>query len=69
MEMKYHVPTKSYIYHTQLDPFLDDDSNYTSKQITKKHVTSEWPLQKIYYKTSIEPNKFRSQIKITNLEI
>ena len=27
---------------------MDDDSNYTSKQITKKHFTSELPLQKIY---------------------
>ena len=68
--MKYHVPTKLYIYHAQLDPFLDDDSNYTSKQIAKKHFTSECPLQKTKYrKTNTEPNKFRSQIKLTNFEI
>ena len=49
---------------------MDDDINYTSKQITKKHFTSEWPLQKTkYHKTCIEPNKFRSQIKLMNFAI
>ena len=36
MEIKYHVPTKSYIYHTQLDPFLDYDRNYNNKKSPKK---------------------------------
>jgi len=40
------VPYKSYIHHTKLDPFLDDDNSYTLKQITKKKFTSEWLLQK-----------------------
>ena len=66
MEMKYHVPTKSYIYHTYI--IFGDDRNYQSKQITKKHFTSECPLQKTkYHKTNIDPNKFRSQIKLKNL--
>ena len=70
MEMEYHVPTKSYIYNTKLDPFTDNDRNYTSKPITKKHFTFEWPLQKTKYRnSSIEPNKFGPQIKLMNLEI
>ena len=35
---------------------MDDDRNYTSKQITKKHFTSELPLQKAKYrKLSMNP--------------
>ena len=49
MEIKYRVPTKSYIYHKLIDPFMDEDINYTSKQITKKHFTFEGPLQKTKY--------------------
>ena len=48
-KMKYHVPTKSYIYHTLLDTFQDDDSNYTSKQIAKKifHLNESYKRQSI----------------------
>ena len=49
MEMKYRVPTKSYIYHTKLDPFLDDDSNYTSKQLPKNILL----LNDLYKKQNI----------------
>ena len=70
MEMKYCIPTKSYIYHKLIDPFLDDDINYTSKQIIKNDFTLECPLQKTkYHKTSTEPNKFRSQINLMNFAI
>ena len=44
---------------------MDDDSNYTSKQITKKHFIYEGTLQK----TNTKPNKFKLYIKLTNLAI
>ena len=46
MEIKYHVPSKSYIYHKLINQFLDDHRNYTSKQITKNSLLINDPYKK-----------------------
>ena len=46
-EMKYHIPSKSYLYHTRLYPFMDDDSNYASKQIAKNILLMNDPYKKL----------------------